>query len=70
MFVRKASKITLPVTHNAGNGKLYRHTHIGSTCYCCDVCAMSCECGSCSQKLAMFVFRLIILINCVVNIDI
>ncbi len=33
----------------------YRHTHIGSNCYCCDICGLVCECGSCSQKLAQFV---------------
>lgn len=33
----------------------YEHHHLGSDCLCCDICALSCVCGSCSQKLAPFV---------------
>ena len=33
----------------------YRQIHIGSNCYCCDVCALVCGCCSCSQKLAIVV---------------
>ena len=34
----------------------YRRINIGTNCYCCDVCASLCDCGSCSQKHAVFVF--------------
>ena len=34
----------------------YQHCHSGSNCLCCDVCALVCECGSCSLKLSSFVF--------------
>lgn len=33
----------------------YKHCHIGSDCLCCDICALSCKCHSCSEKLAQFV---------------
>ena len=33
----------------------YTREHIGSKCMCCDICAQSCKCECCSEKLASFV---------------
>ena len=34
----------------------YRRSHLGSECLCCDICALSCKCGFCIEKLSSFTF--------------
>lgn len=34
----------------------YKHIQLESSCLCCDVCALVCDCGDCSSKLSSFVF--------------
>ncbi len=34
----------------------YEHQDLGVKCLCCDVCARSCRCGTCQERLAHFMF--------------
>lgn len=34
----------------------YHHVDKGSKCLCCDICAQSCKCGSCSENHKSFMF--------------
>ena len=34
----------------------YHHEDMGTKCLCCDVCARSCKCDSCSENPKSFVF--------------
>lgn len=33
----------------------YCHEDLGSKCFCCDICAESCSCGTCDKKLQQFI---------------
>ena len=34
----------------------YKHVDLGSLCLCCDICSVSCTCGSCNKKQSAFIF--------------
>ena len=34
----------------------YQHIDLGVKCFCCDICAVSCDCGACSDNHSYFEF--------------